>query len=111
MADPSKVLLAALVLAGVAGCGRDPGLVVLRATYGASCGQAPGNVTLAVAEVCDGLAACDLPIAPAVLTDPAEGCEKDFEVVWACRTGPPGARRVYLPAQATLGAHAQLACD
>jgi hypothetical protein len=46
-----------------------------------------------------------------VLTDPAEGCEKDFEVVWACRSGQAGARRTYLPKEATLGATAQLTCD
>lgn len=111
MAEVSKLLVAALVLAGVAGCGRDHGLVVLRATYGGSCGQPPGNVTMAVAERCDGLTTCDVPVSPAVLTDPAEGCEKDFEVLWACRRGPAGTRRIHVDRQATTGAHAQLTCD
>jgi hypothetical protein len=111
MPNASVVAIVALLIAGAAGCARRDGIEVLRATYGASCGQPAGNVTMAVAERCDGLPACDLPVAPAALTDPAEGCEKDFEVLWACRSGQAGPRRIYLPKQATLGAHAQLACD
>lgn len=111
MRSLSAAVLVAMVGAGVAGCGRADTLVVLRATYGASCGQAAGNVTLAAARACDGPAPCTLSITPAVLTDPAEGCEKDFEVVWACRSGQAGARRTYLPKEATLGATAQLTCD
>lgn len=111
MARRAAMMMAAGLTLTLAACGAPAPPVVLRATYGASCGQPPGNVTWAAERACAGQPACDLLVAPAVLGDPAEGCGKDFEVVWACRTGAPGERRAYVPAETSNGAHVRLACD
>ena len=87
-------------------------LVVLKATYGASCGQKAGNASWVVSERCAGTTPCTFAITPAELGgDPAEGCEKDFEVVWACRDGQPGPRRFYEPARTSFQKVVVLACE
>jgi hypothetical protein len=111
VARRAAMMIAAGLALVLAACGAPAPIVVLRAAYGASCGQPSGNVTWAAEPACAGQAACDLLVAPVVLGDPAEGCGKDFEVVWACRTGAPGERRAYVPAETSNGAHVRLACD
>lgn len=83
---------------------------ILRATYGESCGAALGNVSWAADSACEGREACELPVSQALLGDPAEGCEKDFEVLWACQGGSD-VRRAYVPANTEPGASVRLACD
>ena len=106
----TAAVLLALPAAGAA-CHRGQDLVVVRATYGASCGAAAGNVTWPVAERCTGAAPCRVELTPEMLGDPAEGCEKDFEVLWACRRGPAGTRRGYTPGATSFRAVVVLACD
>ncbi len=111
MSSRWAIAIAAGLAVAVAACGAPARPVVLRATYGASCGQPSGNVTWAAERACAGMAECDLLVAPVVLGDPAEGCAKDFEVVWACRTGPAGEQRAYVPAETSNGARVRVACD
>jgi hypothetical protein len=112
MRAEARFVAACVLAVATSACGEPDGLAVLRATYGASCGVPAGNVSWAVAERCQGAAPCTFEITPAVLGgDPAEGCEKDFEVAWACGRGPRGPQRLYVPGSASLGKTVRLACD
>lgn len=104
-------VLAAGICVGVGACAPAGPVTVLRATYGESCGQPAGNVSWTVERACRGRAACELQVVPATLGDPAEGCGKDFEVLWACPVGDPAVRRAYVPAETSNGATVRLACD
>ena len=59
---------------------------VRSAVYGANCGSS-GDVTGALAAVCDGRFQCSYPIDHQVIGDPAPGCVKDFRVRWSCDGG------------------------
>ena len=111
MRSVTLALLAAIAAAGLTGCGGSDTIEVVRATYGASCGQPPGNVSLVAASLCRGTAPCAMPVSIGALGDPAPGCEKDFEVRWAFRSGPPRTRRLYLPAEFSSGGTARLTSD
>ena len=59
---------------------------VIEAVYGANCGAPRGNATWSVEDQCDGLTNCAYHISVGTLGDPAHGCDKDFDVRWACGT-------------------------
>lgn len=59
---------------------------VIEATYGARCGSPRSNATWSVVNQCDGLSNCAYRISTGTLGDPARGCDKDFDVRWACGT-------------------------
>ena len=81
------------------------------ARYGGSCGVQPFAASAAVATACLGKTACDYTVDARILGDPANGCGKDFLVVWRCASSANGRHRLLLPAEAGLGSVAHLACN
>jgi hypothetical protein len=59
-------------------------IIVKSATLGANCGAPRGNVTLQVAEICNGHDICQLPGSRVNNPDPAFGCGKAFAAEWKC---------------------------
>ena len=63
-------------------------ITVLHATYGFRCGVQRDNVLnlpLGPLDWCAGTTgSCDYPISENNLGDPARGCDKDFDIDWAC---------------------------
>jgi hypothetical protein len=84
---------------------------ITEATYGASCRKAPaapgqasgvkdGNVTAAVAKICDkAIDDCQFGASTVDLGDPAPGCGKDLSISWRCGAGQT-VRRLHIPAEA-----------
>jgi hypothetical protein len=102
-------IVACIALASLSACGRThQPIAVDAATYGASCGQAVGNVTKALKAACDGKTVCDYTVDYRVLGDPAVGCRKDFSVRWTC--GSEGARAAGAAAEAGYGSKVRLQC-
>jgi hypothetical protein len=54
------------------------------ATYGGNCGAARGNDTDHLGTGCNGKDECKYAVDFALIGDPAPGCVKDYEVVYAC---------------------------
>jgi hypothetical protein len=86
-----------------------PGMMVISATYGGTCGVAKGNVTGRLAAACSGLMSCTYVVDHVQIGDPAPGCGKDFAVDYEC----PGLRKLtaVLPAEAGLKGIATLTCE
>lgn len=59
---------------------------VIEASYGANCGAPRSNATWSVVSQCDGLTNCPYRVSTGTLGDPKRGCQKDFDVRWACGT-------------------------
>jgi hypothetical protein len=59
---------------------------VISATYGERCGVSRGDATWSVAGQCDHRQNCPYTISEGTLGDPAHGCDKDFDVDYACGT-------------------------
>lgn len=85
---------------------RRNGVNVIEATYGGTLvpiynfcpAVAPGNVTAAVHDGCQGLKNCDFTVDQAVLGDPASGCWKSFEVTYQCAQNRNATQTVSIPA-------------
>ena len=78
---------------------------IAEATYGLSClGRAPGvkagNVTDAVAKICEkAIDDCKFVASVGDFGDPAPGCAKDLSISWRCGTDQ-SLRRLRIPAEA-----------
>ena len=80
---------------GPTGPGATSGIHVVTATYGPICGSAQGNVTVPVAQRCNGVeSTCTIHVDNNAFGDPAYRCMKDFEVFWVCGADPTE-RRAY----------------
>jgi hypothetical protein len=85
-------------VAGSTGKGSTSGIRVVAATYGPICGVAPGNVTAAVAQKCNGIeSTCNIFVNYSTMGDPAYLCAKDFEVIWVCGSDPTEKRSYHEP--------------
>jgi hypothetical protein len=95
-------------------------ITIVEATYGMSCVDfavapprenrvRPGNATRSVAAACNRRGSlCMYGVDVAQLSDPADGCAKDFQVTWRC--GAEGSlREAKLPAEAN-GKTVGIAC-
>ena len=82
---------------------------VVSASYGQSCGAAPGNVTAALEVACGGRSRCSYIVDVNRLNDPAPGCEKSFAVEYACGSSPLPFK-VELPPGAGLKEEVVLMC-
>jgi hypothetical protein len=100
--------LGVLAAISLAACDRRPLIDVLEASYGLSCKAQRGNASLKVDKACTGLGRCRYVVDHLQLGDPAPGCPKDFEVLWAC-TGGQQPRRATLPPEAS-GNAVELSC-
>lgn len=60
------------------------GINVVEASYGKACGDATGNVTNIVGNLCNGQTSCNIFVQNGLLGDPFYQCPKDFRVVWSC---------------------------
>jgi hypothetical protein len=88
-----------------------PGIGVLEATYGANCGGLKGNVSQAVWRECRGRGECAYAVRVERLGDPAPGCVKTFEAVYACSGDAARHRReISSPNGVGFGETAALAC-
>jgi hypothetical protein len=81
---------------------------VVEATYGARCGAPRSNATWSVVDQCDGLSNCPYRVTVANLGDPKRGCDKDFDVRWAC--GNKGLLSAHVSPEAN-GQTVTLACQ
>jgi hypothetical protein len=60
---------------------------ITQADYGNTCGNAAGNATDIVADLCNGKTRCDVYVHNTVFGDPFIGCPKGFDAVWTCGEG------------------------
>jgi hypothetical protein len=80
-------------------------ITIVSASYGLSCKAAAvntpaeGNVTDFIAEICRRSAKCEFEVSIPPSGDPANGCAKDFTVVYGC-TGQEGSWTTYIPGEA-----------
>ena len=88
-----------------------PLISVEEATYGSNCGRrvARGNVTQFFSKACDGRSSCDVTISVEELGDPAQGCGKDFSILFLCNQEHP-ARSQHLNGEAN-GSKLHLTCQ
>lgn len=107
-AEASRGQAAALSCAPVAGSG--PRISVNSASYGQNCNAAPGNVTAHIANACNGKDQCAYTIDVKALGDPAQGCQKDYRVAYACSDGRPP-RVATAAAEAGRGSVVTLSCQ
>jgi peptidoglycan/LPS O-acetylase OafA/YrhL len=80
------------------------------ASYGRSCGVPFFLQSRAVAQVCRNKAACEFTVDVHKLGDPANGCAKNFLVIWRCSRDPSVRHVEELRAEAGLGSIAHLSC-
>lgn len=100
--------LAFSLLTATSGLACATNINVLTAWYGQTCGAAHGNVTAHVKSRCDGKPTCDYVVDAGVLGDPANGCAKNFVVMFAC-SGRPTLLLSQLEAEAS-GRNLLLSC-
>ena len=99
----------AVGLVPLVACGKKPGIHVVSASYGVSCGAPAGNATVYLKMQCEGQDVCDYVIDFKVLGDPKPNCAKDYEARWTCG-GSSEVHSAKVPGEAGFETHLQLAC-